>query len=52
MPTTLKEFETVFPTLVKDLKEHCEKYKLPGQALNWFEQVGLHHPSVDASNIR
>jgi farnesyl diphosphate synthase len=39
MPTTLKEFEAVFPTLVKDMKEHCQKYKLPDQALNWFEQV-------------
>ena len=39
MPTTLKEFETVFPTLVKDLKEHCQKYKLPDQALDWFEKV-------------
>lgn len=45
MPTTLKEFETVFPTLVKDLKEHCEKYKLPGQALNWFEQ-NLNHNTL------
>jgi farnesyl diphosphate synthase len=41
MPTTLKEFETVFPTLVKDLKEHCENYKLPKQALDWFEKVRL-----------
>jgi farnesyl diphosphate synthase len=39
MPTTLKEFETVFPTLVNDMKEHCQQYKLPDQALNWFEQV-------------
>ena len=53
MPTTLKEFETVFPTLVKDLKEHCEKYKLPDQALNWFEKVrdphmvGVYATSID-----
>lgn len=40
MPATLKEFETIFPTLVADLKEHCQKYKLPEQALKWFEQVG------------
>ena len=39
MPTTLKEFEAVFPTLVKDMKEHCQSYKLPEQALTWFEQV-------------
>lgn len=45
MPTTLKEFETVFPKLVEDLKEHCQKYKLPEQALKWFEQVSAntHH---------
>jgi farnesyl diphosphate synthase len=42
MPTTLMEFETVFPTLVKDMKEHCQSYKLPEQALTWFEQVGQH----------
>lgn len=39
MPASLKDFETVFPTLVKDIKEHCEKYKLPDQALTWFEKV-------------
>ena len=41
MPVTLKEFETVFPKLVEDLKEHCNKYKLPQQALKWFEQVRI-----------
>lgn len=41
MPATLKEFEAVFPTLVADLKAHCQKYKLPEQALQWFEQVRL-----------
>lgn len=40
MPTTLKEFEAVFPKLVADLKQHCEQYKLPTQALKWFEEVG------------
>lgn len=39
MSTSLKDFESVFPKLVADLKEHCQKYKLPDQALNWFEQV-------------
>jgi hypothetical protein len=39
MPATLKEFETVFPKLVDDLKQHCERYKLPKQSLDWFEQV-------------
>jgi farnesyl diphosphate synthase len=40
MPTTLKEFESVFPTLVEDLKAHCTQYNLPKQALDWFEKVG------------
>lgn len=39
MPTTLKDFEAVFPKLVADLKQHCEQYKLPTQALEWFEEV-------------
>jgi farnesyl diphosphate synthase len=39
MPTTLKQFEEVFPKLVADLKSHCEQYKLPTQALKWFEEV-------------
>ena len=40
MPTTLKQFESVFPKLVSDLKQHAEQYKLPTQALKWFEEVG------------
>lgn len=39
MPTILKDFEAVFPRLREDLKEHCTHYKLPEQALKWFEQV-------------
>lgn len=39
MPATLKEFESVFPELVEDLKQECIKYKLPEQALTWFEKV-------------
>jgi farnesyl diphosphate synthase len=39
MPATLKEFESVFPQLVKDVEAHCEKYKLPDQALTWFSKV-------------
>ena len=38
MPTTLKQFESVFPKLVADLKQHAEQYKLPTQALKWFEE--------------
>merc|ERR1711977_86149 len=43
MPTTLKDFEAVFPRLREDLKEHCTHYKLPEQALKWFEQSLTHN---------
>lgn len=46
MPTSLKQFETVFPTLVADLKENCKKYSLPDQALTWFEKVLHLAPNV------
>ncbi|KAF1936999.1 terpenoid synthase [Clathrospora elynae] len=36
MPTTLKEFEGVWPRIVADLQEHCKQYKLPQQSLDWF----------------
>ncbi|CAN9221231.1 unnamed protein product [Alternaria alternata] len=36
MPTTLKEFESVWPRIVADLQEHCNGYKLPKQSLDWF----------------
>ncbi|KJX92137.1 farnesyl pyrophosphate synthetase like protein [Zymoseptoria brevis] len=45
MPATLEEFESVFPKLVEDLKEHCQKYKLPEQALKWFEE-SLNHNTL------
>ncbi|KAF1822666.1 ERG20 farnesyl diphosphate synthase [Dissoconium aciculare CBS 342.82] len=43
MPATLKEFESVFPQLVKDVEAHCEKYKLPDQALTWFSKSLYHN---------
>ncbi|OQO15292.1 Farnesyl pyrophosphate synthase [Cryoendolithus antarcticus] len=43
MPATLKDFEAVFPKLVEDLKQHCEHYKLPTQALDWFEKSLQHN---------
>ncbi|KAI5365267.1 Putative polyprenyl synthetase, isoprenoid synthase domain superfamily [Septoria linicola] len=43
MPATLKEFESVFPKLVEDLKEECQQYKLPEQALTWFEKSLYHN---------
>ncbi|GAB7351106.1 hypothetical protein MBLNU459_g1571t1 [Dothideomycetes sp. NU459] len=45
MPTTLKEFESVFPQLVEDVSEHCRKYKLPDNILQWF-QNSLNHNTV------
>ena len=39
MPTTLKEFESVWPRLVEDLADHCTQYKMPQQPLDWFVEV-------------
>jgi farnesyl diphosphate synthase len=36
MPTTLEEFESVWPRLVEDIADHCKQYKLPQQSLDWF----------------
>ena len=41
MPTTLKEFESVWPRIVADLEDHCKQYKLPKQSLDWFVEVGM-----------
>ncbi|KAK3679736.1 Farnesyl pyrophosphate synthetase [Recurvomyces mirabilis] len=38
MPVSRQEFEAVFPKLVDDLKEHAAKYKLPYQAMQWFDK--------------
>lgn len=39
MPTTLKEFEAVFPLLVEDLSQHAKSYGLPENALKWYQEV-------------
>lgn len=39
MPTTLQEFESVWPRIRADLQEHCRQYKLPQQSLDWFTKV-------------
>jgi len=39
MPTTLKDFESVFPRLVQDLSQHCQQYGLPKNALEWYEKA-------------
>ncbi|KAI9880857.1 MAG: Farnesyl pyrophosphate synthetase [Pleopsidium flavum] len=45
MPTTLKEFESVFPKLVEDLSEHVRELGLPPNALKWY-QDSLNHNTV------
>ncbi|TKA67365.1 Farnesyl pyrophosphate synthase [Cryomyces minteri] len=45
MPTTLKEFEAVFPQLVEDLREHCRQYGLPKNILERYQQ-SLNHNTV------
>ncbi|KAK5737708.1 Farnesyl pyrophosphate synthetase [Elasticomyces elasticus] len=38
MSVSRQDFESVFPTLVADLKTHSTKYNLPSQALQWFDK--------------
>ncbi|KAF2455710.1 ERG20 farnesyl diphosphate synthase [Lineolata rhizophorae] len=45
MPTTLAEFEAVFPQLVADLTDHCRQYNLPENATNWYQR-NLEHNTV------
>jgi len=40
MPTTLKDFESVFPRLVEDLSQQCQQYGLPKNALEWYQKAG------------
>lgn len=35
----LKDFETVFPKLVKDLEENAKQYNIPEEALKWYSDV-------------
>lgn len=42
-PTTLQEFESVWPRIVADLKDHCKQYNLPQQSLDWFTKVPGNH---------
>lgn len=44
MPTTLKDFESVFPKLVEDISAQCKQYNLPANALEWYEKVILPAP--------
>lgn len=48
MPTTLKDFESVFPTLVRDILADTASHRLPQNATDWLERVSRHpqKPSV------
>ena len=39
MPTTIKEFEAVFPALVDDLAKHARSTNIPEKAFDWFMKV-------------
>jgi hypothetical protein len=39
MPTTLQEFESVWPRIRADIQAHAQQYKLPQQSLDWFTKV-------------
>ncbi|MCJ1233892.1 Farnesyl pyrophosphate synthetase [Varicellaria rhodocarpa] len=43
MSHTLKEFESVFPSLVEDLTVHAQQYGLPHQALEWYHNSVKHN---------
>ncbi|MCJ1382017.1 Farnesyl pyrophosphate synthetase [Xylographa soralifera] len=38
MPYTLKEFESVWPSLVDELSQHAQQYNLPEAALKWYQK--------------
>ncbi|KAF2841155.1 ERG20 farnesyl diphosphate synthase [Patellaria atrata CBS 101060] len=50
MPTTLKEFESVWPQLVEALADHCRQYKLPDNALKWFTESLNHNTAGGKCN--
>lgn len=43
MPSSnkLKDFETVFPKLVKDLEDNAKQYNMPEDNLKWYSNVSL-----------
>jgi hypothetical protein len=43
MPTTLQEFESVWPRIRADLQQHAQQYKLPQDSLDWFTKVPSSH---------
>ena len=47
----LKDFEAVFPKLVKDLEEHAKQYNIPEEALKWYSDVCFHALSSNPFSI-
>lgn len=47
MPTTLSEFESVWPRIVADIEGHVKAYKPPQQSLDWLVKVYkyIHQPA-------
>ena len=47
MPSSnkLKDFEAVFPKLVKDLEDNVIQYNIPEDALKWYSNVCSYTPS-------
>lgn len=39
MPTTLQEFESVWPRIRDDIASHAKSYDLPQQPLDWLTKV-------------
>ncbi|KAI9779567.1 MAG: Farnesyl pyrophosphate synthetase [Candelina submexicana] len=50
MPTTLEEFESVFPKLLEDLSEHAKQYGIPQNALEWYQQSLRHNTAGGKCN--
>ena len=47
----LKDFEAVFPKLVKDLEDNAKQYNIPEDALKWYSNVfSLTHSQLSLSN--
>ena len=47
----LKDFEGVFPKLVKDLEENAKQYNIPQDNLKWYSDVFPPAPSSLSSPI-
>ena len=41
-----EEFEAFFPTLIQDLTEHVQQYRLPSTALEWYQNVPHSPPTM------